>query len=219
MFSEVCQRFDIMKTRTLPLHSQFNEWIVRFHNILQCLQTTIRMTGMSWFHSSCTHALLHTELLATASGYWPLCCCLAVTSTFRVLWPFHVHLNIQLILRQVWATWQHALNKSVLWLEDNSLKPWTTWYPATTNITLHVPGVKVWLYNPTYKKGRSLKLQRNWDGPFTVVCHLNDVVHRIWRSFRARSLVIHRNHLAVYRRDICIVKVFYYDVLCHFEGG
>ncbi|GFX56204.1 kinectin [Trichonephila clavipes] len=43
-------------------------------------------------------------------------------------------------------------------------------------------GDKLWLWNPKSRKGRSPKLQTNWEGPYTVLKRLNDVVVRIEES-------------------------------------
>ncbi|GFT33584.1 sodium channel protein 1 brain [Trichonephila clavipes] len=45
-------------------------------------------------------------------------------------------------------------------------------------------GDKVWFYNPTRRKGLSPKLQSHWDGPYTILKIINDVVIRIleWSS-------------------------------------
>ncbi|GFW15557.1 retrovirus-related Pol polyprotein from transposon 412 [Trichonephila clavipes] len=40
-------------------------------------------------------------------------------------------------------------------------------------------GDKVWFYNPTRRKGFSPKLQSHWDGPYTILKIINDVVIRI----------------------------------------
>ncbi|GFX14007.1 uncharacterized protein TNCV_612121 [Trichonephila clavipes] len=40
-------------------------------------------------------------------------------------------------------------------------------------------GDKVWFYNPTRRKGLSPKLQSHWDGPYTILKIINDVVIRI----------------------------------------
>ncbi|GFV53944.1 integrase catalytic domain-containing protein [Trichonephila clavipes] len=37
-------------------------------------------------------------------------------------------------------------------------------------------GDKVWFYNPTRRKGLSPKLQSHWDGPYTILKIINDVV-------------------------------------------
>ncbi|GFX15457.1 extracellular sulfatase Sulf-1 [Trichonephila clavipes] len=41
-------------------------------------------------------------------------------------------------------------------------------------------GDKVWLWNPKCPKGLSPKLQTNWEGPYTVLKKLNDVVVQKW---------------------------------------
>ncbi|GBO24873.1 hypothetical protein AVEN_70220-1 [Araneus ventricosus] len=47
-------------------------------------------------------------------------------------------------------------------------------------------GDLVWMYNPKRWRGLNPKLQQNWEGPYTVVKKLNDVVYRIQRSPNAR---------------------------------
>ncbi|GBM10457.1 hypothetical protein AVEN_263366-1 [Araneus ventricosus] len=60
-------------------------------------------------------------------------------------------------------------------------------------------GDLVWVYNPKRQRGPSLKLQRNWEGPYAVVKKLNDVVYRVQRSPNAKPKVIHINWLAPYK--------------------
>ncbi|GBL87486.1 hypothetical protein AVEN_118411-1 [Araneus ventricosus] len=40
-------------------------------------------------------------------------------------------------------------------------------------------GYLVWMYNPKRRRGLSPKLQQNWEGPYTAVNKLNDVVYRV----------------------------------------
>ena len=54
-------------------------------------------------------------------------------------------------------------------------------------------GDLVWLYNPRKQKGRSLKLTRQWEGPYIILKSLNDLVYRIQRSRQAKPKVVHRN--------------------------
>ncbi|GBM87336.1 hypothetical protein AVEN_133987-1 [Araneus ventricosus] len=60
-------------------------------------------------------------------------------------------------------------------------------------------GDLVWMYNPKRRRGLSPKLQQNWEGPYTVVKKLNDIVYRVQRSPNAKPKVIHINRLAPYR--------------------
>ncbi|GFY08216.1 hypothetical protein TNCV_1356271 [Trichonephila clavipes] len=56
-------------------------------------------------------------------------------------------------------------------------------------------GDKVWLWNPKCRKGLSPKLQTNWEGSYTVLKRLNDVVVRIQKSPHSKPKLIHYNRL------------------------
>ncbi|GBN19339.1 hypothetical protein AVEN_134257-1 [Araneus ventricosus] len=60
-------------------------------------------------------------------------------------------------------------------------------------------GDQVWMYNPKRRRGLSPKLQQNWEGPYTIVKKLNDVIYRVQRSPNAKPKVIHINRLTPYR--------------------
>ncbi|GBM96741.1 hypothetical protein AVEN_134020-1, partial [Araneus ventricosus] len=45
------------------------------------------------------------------------------------------------------------------------------------------------------RRGLSPKLQQNWEGPYTIVKKLNDVIYRVQRSSNAKPKVIHINRL------------------------
>ncbi|GBM52396.1 hypothetical protein AVEN_160116-1 [Araneus ventricosus] len=57
----------------------------------------------------------------------------------------------------------------------------------------------IWMYNLKRRRGPSAKLQPNWEGPYTVVKKLNDVVYSVQRSPNAKPKVTHINRLASYR--------------------
>ena len=59
-------------------------------------------------------------------------------------------------------------------------------------------GDRVWLYNPRRSKGVSPKLQKDWEGPYTVITKINDVVYRIQKGPRLKKIV-HLNRLAPYQ--------------------
>ncbi|GFX74183.1 retrovirus-related Pol polyprotein from transposon 412 [Trichonephila clavipes] len=59
-------------------------------------------------------------------------------------------------------------------------------------------GDKVWFYNPTRRKGLSPKLPSHWDGPYTILKIINDVVIRIRKSTNSKPRVIHYDRLAPY---------------------
>ncbi|GBL98272.1 hypothetical protein AVEN_174073-1 [Araneus ventricosus] len=62
-------------------------------------------------------------------------------------------------------------------------------------------GDQVWMYNPKRRRGLSSKLQQKWEGPYTIVKRLNDIIYRVRRSPNAKPKVIHINRLAPYRAN------------------
>ena len=56
-------------------------------------------------------------------------------------------------------------------------------------------GSLVWLFNPRKKKGRSPKLAWPWEGPYTVVKRINDLIYRIRRNPLSNLNIVQRNRL------------------------
>ncbi|KYN22045.1 hypothetical protein ALC57_05561, partial [Trachymyrmex cornetzi] len=73
-----------------------------------------------------------------------------------------------------------------------------TWYDLKARQIYFEVRQKVWLYNPRRRKGRSPKLQSNWEGPYFVIRKLSDVVYCICKSNKHRNKVVHSDRLAPY---------------------
>jgi len=71
-------------------------------------------------------------------------------------------------------------------------------YDRKARQVLFEEGQKVWLFNPRRFKGRAPKLQGNWEGPFSVVKKLSDVVYCIQKTPKHRRRVVHSDRLAHY---------------------
>ena len=89
----------------------------------------------------------------------------------------------------------HEQARDKLHLESNRMK---TRYDIRANSTGFNPGDKVWLYNPRRTKGKSPKLQRDWEGPYQVVTRLNDVVYRIQRRPTTKMKIVNVIRLSPY---------------------
>jgi len=57
-------------------------------------------------------------------------------------------------------------------------------------------GQNVWFYNPHRERGKSSKLQSNWEGPYKMVKKLNDVVYGIRKSNKHKCKIVHSDRLA-----------------------
>ncbi|GFV05957.1 retrovirus-related Pol polyprotein from transposon 412 [Trichonephila clavipes] len=89
----------------------------------------------------------------------------------------------------------HHLAKDRIGMASEKMK--TRYDARETGHDFH-EGDKVWLWNPKHSKGLSLKLQTNWEDPYTVLKRLSDVVVRIQKSPHSKPKVIHYNILAPY---------------------
>ncbi|KAJ8943240.1 hypothetical protein NQ318_009931 [Aromia moschata] len=69
---------------------------------------------------------------------------------------------------------------------------------TTSTETAFKPGDAVWLYAPKRTKGKSPKLQSNWEGPYTIIKKINDLVYRIQLSPRSKPKVVHLERFAKY---------------------
>ncbi|KAF2898911.1 hypothetical protein ILUMI_07264 [Ignelater luminosus] len=72
-------------------------------------------------------------------------------------------------------------------------------YDVTVEAGKFNKGDLVWLCNRRKRKEFSLKLQCNWEGLYTIVKQINDVVYRIKKTDRAKPKVVHIIQLAPYR--------------------
>jgi len=71
-------------------------------------------------------------------------------------------------------------------------------YDRKVRQVLFEEGQKVWLYNPRRFKGKAPKLQGNWEGPFSIIKKLSDIVYCIQKTLRHRRKVVHSDRLALF---------------------
>jgi len=71
-------------------------------------------------------------------------------------------------------------------------------YDQLANSAGFQEGDRVWLYRPIRKRGKSPKLQTCWEGPYTIITRINDVVYRVQRHPRTKMMVVHLDRLAPY---------------------
>ena len=75
-----------------------------------------------------------------------------------------------------------------------------TCYDLRDNSVGFQAGDLVWLYNYNSRRwdGRRPKLSSDWEGPYTVVTRINDVVYRIRRGPKRKMKIVHLGRLMKY---------------------
>lgn len=59
-------------------------------------------------------------------------------------------------------------------------------------------GAIVWLYNPKRTRGVCPKLQTKWEGPYTVLEKINDVIFKIQKNKHSKPKIVHHDRLKPY---------------------
>ncbi|GBM48452.1 Transposon Ty3-I Gag-Pol polyprotein [Araneus ventricosus] len=196
LFTELCNLLGILKTRTTALHPESDGMVERFNRtILNHLSLFVSRNQTDWdthlplfllAYRSAEHevtGLTPAEMLFGRTLRLP-CDILFGRPSETPSSPNEYMTNLEARLESV-----HAFARERM----------KTRYDSRATDHHFKEGDLVWMYNPKRRRGLSPKLQQNWEGPYTIVKKLNDVVYRVQRSPNAKPKVIHINRLAPYR--------------------
>ncbi|GBO17450.1 Transposon Ty3-I Gag-Pol polyprotein [Araneus ventricosus] len=203
LFTELCKLLGILKTRTTALHPESDGMVERFNRtILNHLSLFVSRNQTDWdthlplfllAYRSAEHevtGLTPAEMLFGRTLRLP-CDILFGRPSETPSSPNEYMKNLEARLESV-----HAFARERIKLASERMK---TRYDSRATDHHFKEGDLVWMYNPKRRRGLSPKLQQNWEGPYTIVKKLNDVVYRVQRSPNAKPKVIHINRLAPYR--------------------
>lgn len=203
VMKEMCELLGIKKTHTTPYHPQSDGMIERFNRTLEAqLSKFVDYNQHDWD----THIPL--LLLAYRSAVHESTRCTPAKMTFGR----DLRLPIDLVYgrpeeRPSITTSKfcqdlmqrleciHEYARENLKVKSNSMKE--KYDVLAQSKPLNV-GDAVWLHNPRRKKGLSPKLNRPWEGPYTVTKKINDIVYRVQLTANTKPKVVHRNRLWAY---------------------
>ena len=101
--------------------------------------------------------------------------------------------QVQQSLEQV-----HRFARENLQLASDKMKGY---YDLHADNIVFEAGDAVWLHNPQRRPHHSPKLMRAWEGPYTVIKAINDVVYHIQLTPQSKPKLIHHNLLWEYTDD------------------
>ncbi|GFS52302.1 hypothetical protein TNCV_4850271 [Trichonephila clavipes] len=200
----VCELLGIDKIKTTPLHPQSDGMVERFNRtILNNLSLMVSKNQQDWDQKVPPFLLAYrcTVHEITGTGYSPSqmlfgrdlrlpCDLLFGRPPDTPSSPEEYVQNLQARFEDV-----HNLARERINLRTEKMK---TRYDTKATGHQFKEGDKVWFYNPTRRKGLSPKLQSHWDGPYTILKIINDVVIRIRKSTNSKPRVVHYDRLAPY---------------------
>ncbi|GFX93612.1 retrovirus-related Pol polyprotein from transposon 412 [Trichonephila clavipes] len=198
----VCELLGIDKTKTTPLHPQSDGMVERFNRtILNNLSLVVSKNQQDWDQKVPLFLLAYRSAVHETTGYSPSqmlfgrdlrlpCDLLFGRPPDTPSSPEEYVQNLQARFEDV-----HNLARERINLRTEKMK---TRYDTKATGHQFKEGDKVWFYNPTRRKELSPKLQSHWDGPYTILKIINDVVIRIRKSTNSKPRVVHYDRLAPY---------------------
>ncbi|KAJ8953762.1 hypothetical protein NQ318_015418 [Aromia moschata] len=204
LWQEVMKTMGIKKTRTTALHPQSNGMVER-HNRTIChyLSKFVSENQRDWdklvplfllsYRSSQHESTTYTPSMLTSGREMKLPTDLILGRPLeenqeRSL-PEFVE-NLRERMDQI-----HRFAREKLKIHSDKMKQRLD---TTSTETAFKPGDAVWLYAPKKDERKSPKLQSNWEGPYTIIRKINDLVYRIQLSPRSKPKVVHLERLARY---------------------
>ena len=203
LFQEICRLLGLKKTRTTPLHPQSDGLVERANRTLaNMLSKFVSEEQKDWDTYLPYLLMAYRSSVHSTTGHTPN----------KLVFGRDVSLPIDLMLGrpensdQICATdfgkqleetllKVHDFTRARMKLQCNKMKKTYDYKISYTNYNI---GDLVWLHSPRKYVGLNPKLQRPWEGPYTVIDKLNDVLYQIVRNSRCKPKVVHHDRLKPY---------------------
>lgn len=202
LFKELMELLGIKKTRTTALHPQSDGQVERQHQtITNYLAKFISENQKDWDRWIPMFLLSYRSSKHETTGVTPA----------EVYFARNLRLPIDLLRGNPPGEWEENTEKGYInelkrrldrihrhvreRMEVRSSRT-KVWYDRKARLIQFQEGQKVWLYNPRRERGKAPKLQSHWEGPYTVLKKLSDVVFCIRKAHRRK--IVHADRLAIY---------------------
>ncbi|KAL3882850.1 hypothetical protein ACJMK2_029154 [Sinanodonta woodiana] len=204
LFSELCSRMHIDKTKTTAFHPQSDGLVERFNRTIEdILSKYIIQNQRDWDDHLQLALLAYRSSVHESTGQTPNMMMMGreVQLPVDLIYgpppkaeqetddnPENEH--IKHLLTRMWKIHDKARNHMMG--ASNRQK---RYYDHKIQSRQYKIGDIVWLHTKTRKKGRSPKLQTNWEGPYHVIGVLSDLVYKIQNNPKAVPKIVHHDRL------------------------
>lgn len=203
VFREVCALFGIEKTRTTPLRPQSDGLVERANRTLAImLSKFVSEQQDDWDEILPFVLMAYRSSVHSTTGQSPN----------KMMFGRDINLPVDLIFGRPSTDGASSTTLYCMDLEETLLKVhdqarrkmniecnrMKKTYDYKKCYHDYKEGDKVWLHNPRRRKGRNPKLQRPWEGPYTILRKLNDVVFKVSKSSKSEPRVVHHDRLKPY---------------------
>ena len=200
LFQQLCELLNLDKTRTTPYRPQSDGLVERFNRTLEdMLSKFVAADQRDWDSNLPLLMLAYRSSIHDSTGQSPYLMMFGRETILPVdllLGPNTVKTeeNVTCVsyiqgLRQNMAKIHELARDKLLEASDNQKRH----YDIRSNTHSYRQGDKVYLFDPSKKKGISPKLQCRWTGPFEIIEQLSDLLYKVKLTNRVK--VIHHDRL------------------------
>uniref|UniRef100_A0A8C5DVC8 Integrase catalytic domain-containing protein n=1 Tax=Gouania willdenowi TaxID=441366 RepID=A0A8C5DVC8_GOUWI len=207
VFSTMCERLGMQKTRTTPLHPQSDGLVERFNRTLaKQLAILTAEHQRDWDMHLPLVLLAYRSAVQESTACTPALLMLGRELRTPAEMAFGKPPDTPMVppgpeyARRLQDRMESAHSFARDQLEKAGMRQKRN-YDMKTRGTDFGAGDLVWVYSPKRKKGRCPKLDCHWLGPCEVLEKLGEVVYRVQLPPRGRRVALHRDRLAPYRGD------------------
>ena len=203
VFQSMCRMLGVNKTRTTPYHPQSDGMVERYNRTLKDMLSKVIADNQNDWDEWLPHVLLaYRTAVHSSTGVTP----------HRMLFGREARIPVDILVEEIPSTAETTTNvptyvqKTKAKLQraheiartknTEEMRRYKDYYDSRVSGQPYHVGDKVWLYQPTARKGISKKLGRPWEGPYTVVKVISEAIYRIKKNGTGRKRVVaHFNRL------------------------
>ena len=199
LFSEMCTILGIQKTRTTPWHPQSNGLVENFNKTLaRMISHFVSKNHRDWDAKVPLLLLSYRTAVHASTGYSPA----ELTYGRQLRLPLELQMELppDVVVDSVTSFGSnlrdhldsvHQFARSNLQLSHSKIKGN---YDKRGNVNVLAVGDQVWLHQTTPGKRLAKKFLYRWEGPYTVLTQINEVLFEVQQSGR-KSRIVHRDRL------------------------
>lgn len=202
LFQEMCSLFRIDKTRTTTFHPQSDGLVERFNRTLKAMLTKfVSQTQRDWDIYLPLVLMAYRTSVHDSTGFSPSLMMLGREPELPIDLLFGSSpatksksqcSYVQNLQKSLWEI--HSLASGEMIKASDRQK---RYYDHNAKNTSFQEGDNVWLCNKKKKGGIYPKFTKSWEGPYTIVSKLSDLVYKI-KSTQGDIKIVHHNLLKIY---------------------
>lgn len=202
LFTEMCKKLHIDKTRNSPFHPQSSGLVERLNRTIEdMLSKFVSKHQKDWDHYLPYIMMAYRSSVHETLGETPCFMMMGREATLPVDLLYGAHNSEQKSVNEYvndfitrLETVHEVVRDRLLSASERQKKR----YDISSTQTKYKIGDGVLLHDPRKYKGRSPKFQMRWSGPYTIVSELSDLLYKIQAGPKQRAKIVHVNRLKPY---------------------